>query len=569
MSNPIPKQSPSGLKSLIPAWLRSYQKPWLKADVVAGVTTAAVVIPNSLAYATVAGLPVEAGLYTSCVPMAIYALLGTSRALSVSTTTTLAILCATALSRAVPDGNPAALLVATATLASLVGIMLTVASVLRLGFVANFISEPVLIGFKAGIAIIIISDQLPKLLGIHFQKAGFFHNVLAIVTGLPHASPATVAVGVATLGVLLALRRFLPQVPAPLVAVAGAILATVVFRLPAHGVATVGHVPTGLPSVTMPNLELAGQLWHVALGMALMSFTESIAAGRAFARVGEHAPLANRELIATGLANLGGALLGAMPAGGGTTQTAVNRRAGACTQAAGLVTAGVALATMLLLSALIGLIPHAALAAVVIVYSVGLFNPVEFRAIAHVRRTEFVWALVALAGVVLVGTLEGILIAIVVSLVALAYQVSDPPVYVLRRKPNTNVFRPVSDLHPNDESFPGLLLLRPEGRIFFANVEHVGQKIRSQIIATRPTVVAVDLGGVFDIEYTALKMFTESEQKLRAAGITLWIANLNPNVYEMLHRAPLGATLGRERMFFTLEQAVARYAAITAAHAVE
>jgi sulfate permease, SulP family len=569
MSNPIPKQSPSGLKSLIPAWLRSYQKPWLKADVVAGVTTAAVVIPNSVAYATVAGLPVEAGLYTSCVPMAIYALLGTSRALSVSTTTTLAILCATALSRVVPDGNPAALLVATATLATLVGIMLTVASVLRLGFVANFISEPVLIGFKAGIAIIIISDQLPKLLGIHFQKGGFFHNVLAIVTGLPHASPATVAVGVATLGVLLALRRFLPQVPAPLVAVAGAILATVVFRLPAHGVATVGHVPTGLPSVTMPNLELAGQLWHVALGMALMSFTESIAAGRAFARVGEHAPLANRELIATGLANLGGALLGAMPAGGGTTQTAVNRRAGACTQAAGLVTAAVALATMLLLSAVIGLIPHAALAAVVIVYSVGLFNPVEFRAIAHVRRTEFAWAIVALAGVVLVGTLEGILIAIVVSLVALAYQVSDPPVYVLRRKPNTNVFRPVSDLHPNDESFPGLLLLRPEGRIFFANVEHVGQKIRSQIIATRPTVVAVDLGGVFDIEHTALKMFTESEQKLRAAGITLWIANLNPNVYEMLHRAPLGATLGRERMFFTLEQAVARYAAITTAHAVE
>ena len=204
-----------------------------------------------------------------------------------------------------------------------------------------------------------------------------------------------------------------------------------------------------------------------------MSFTETIAAGRAFATSEEPPLRPNQELLATGLANAGGALLGAMPAGGGTTQTAVNRLAGARTQLAELVTAGATLVTMLLLAPLIGLMPEATLAAVVIVYSIGLIKPAEFRAILKVRRTEFIWALAALAGVVLLGTLKGILVAIVVSLVALAYQVANPPVHVLGRKPGTNVFRPRSTEHPEDETFPGLLLLRLEGRVFFANAERI------------------------------------------------------------------------------------------------
>ena len=189
----------------------------------------------------------------------------------------------------------------------------------------------------------------------------------------------------------------------------------------------------------------------------------------------EPTPLANRELLATGLANAGGALLGAMPAGGGTTQTAVDRLAGARTQVAELVAAAGTLVTMLLLAPLIGLMPEATLAAVVIVYSIGLIKPAEFRSILQVRRTEFGWAVVAAAGVVLLGTLQGILVAIVVSLLALAYQAADPPVYVLGRKPGTNVFRPRSAEHPEDETFPGLLLLRPEGRLFFANAERVAE----------------------------------------------------------------------------------------------
>jgi MFS superfamily sulfate permease-like transporter len=321
----------------------------------------------------------------------------------------------------------------------------------------------------------------------------------------------------------------------------------------------VGQIPKGLPSITMPDFSLLVALWPAALGIALMSFTETIAAGRAFASSEEPPPHANRELWATGLANAGGALLGSMPAGGGTTQTAVNRLAGARSQFAEIVAAVVALATILLLAPLLALMPQATLAAVVIVYSIGLIRPVEFRAILEIRRTEFAWALTALAGVVLLGTLKGIIVAIVLSLVALAVQVADPPVYVLGRKPGSNVFRPRSKEHPEDETFPGLLLLRLEGRIFFANAEHIAQKIRLLANESRPNVVALDFSGVPDLEYTALKMLREGDKRQRELGISLWLVGLNPRVLHVVQRSTLGKTLGRERMLFSLELAVAKY----------
>src|SRR5262245_5530074 len=377
-----------GLRLPVPEWVRDYQREWITLDAVAGLTTAAVVIPKAMAYATIAGLPVQVGLYTAFLPMVIYAALGTSRPLSVSTTTTLAILAAAALGEVAPGGDQASLSAASATLTLLVGAILVLAALLRLGFVANFISEPVLVGFKAGIGLVIVLDQVPKLLGIHFQKGSFVQNLLAIAGGIPTASMATVAVGAAMIGILVAIERRLPRAPAPLIAVACGIAATSLLGLQAYGVETVGHVPTGLPSLTMPSLALISGLWPAALGIALMSFTETIAAGRAFAAPGEPPPLANRELLATGFANVGGALLGSMPAGGGTTQTAVNRLAGARTQVAELVAAAGTLVTMLLLAPLIGLMPQATLAAVVIVYSIGLIKPAEFRTILAVRRTE-------------------------------------------------------------------------------------------------------------------------------------------------------------------------------------
>lgn len=547
----------------LPEWLRDYQPGWLRLDVLAGLTAAAVVLPKALAYATIAGLPVQVGLYTAFIPMLIYALFGTSRPLSVSTTTTIAILTGSALAE-VSASAPAALLTASATLTLLVGAILVLAGLLRLGFVANFISEPVLVGFKAGIGIVIVLDQLPKLLGIHIDKGSFIHNLRATFEGIPQASLPTVAMALFMLTLLLLMKRFTPRAPAPLIAVAVGIACMGLFGLQRFGVASVGVVPTGLPAVTLPDWQLLAQLWPAAAGIALMSFTETIAVGRAFSNSDEPTPQPNRELAATGVANLGGALFGAMPSGGGTTQTAVNRLAGARSQLAGLVTALLALGTLLLLAPFISLMPDATLAAVVIVYSVGLVDPVEFREILKVRRTEFIWAMVALAGVVLIGTLQGIIVAIIVSLAALAYQMSDPPVYVLKRRPNSNVFRPRADEYPEDENFPGLLLLRPEGRIFFANAERIGQKIQPLIAEAKPRVVVIDLGGVFDLEYTALKMLSESEKRQREKGVMLWLVGLNPSVLAMIKQSPLGLVLGTERLFFNLEEAVAHYQSLPA-----
>ncbi len=545
-------------------WLHGYQKSWLRPDLLAGLTTAAVVVPKAMAYATIAGLPVEVGLYTAFVPLVIYAILGTSRPLSVSTTTTLAILTGTQLALVVPGGDPAALLTASATLAVLVGIMLILASVLRLGVVASFISEPVLTGFKAGVGLVIILDQVPKLLGIHFDKSGFLRDLFALIHHLPETSLATLMVGIAMLVILIGIERFAPRAPAPLVAVALGIAASGLFALQGHGVQIVGHIPQGLPSFTSPSFGLLEQLWPGALGIALMSFTESIAAARAFVDRGEPRPEPNRELLATGLGNLIGGLFSAMPGGGGTSQTAVNRLAGARTQIAGLVTAAAAVATLTLFAPLMGLMPQATLAAVVIVYSIGLIQPAEFVAILRIRRMEFLWALAAFGGVVLLGTLKGIVAAIIISLIAIAYQSAHPHFYVLGRKPGTDVFRPKSDEHPEDETFLKLLMVRPEGRIFFANAQRIGEQLWSLIDAAEPQVVVIDFSAVTDIEYSALKMLTEGDERLRERGIQLWMVALNPEALGMVQRSPLGETLGFNRLFFNLQTAVEHFRSLAA-----
>ena len=309
--------------------------------------------------------------------------------------------------------------------------------------------------------------------------------------------------------------------------------------------------------------ELIEQLLPGALGIALMSFTETIAAGRAFARPEDPPVDANRELIATGAANLAGALFGAMPAGGGTSQTAVVYATGGRSQKASLVTAGVAVATMLLLAPLLGLLPHATLAAVVIVYSVGLIQPAEFMAIRQVRLMELRWAIAAALGVLIFGTLEGIVAAIIISLIGLASQTAHPRVSVIARKRGADVLRPLSPEHPDDEIFPGLLILRPEGRLFFANAEQVASDIRALVAEHRPRVVALDLSRVPDIEYSALQMLAQGEARANEQGATLWLVGLNPGVLEVVRRSGLADRLGRERMLFNARAAIERYQALS------
>lgn len=531
-------------------------RPDLRCDGVAGLTAAAVVLPKAMAFATVAGLPVVVGLYTAFVPAALYGLLGSSRVLSVSSTTTLAILTGAELGSVAAEGDPAKLAAATATLTALVGFLLVAAKLMKLGFVASFISVPVLTGFKAGIGVVILLDQIPKLLGLHVSKQSFFSDLESLVRHLPETSLAALAVGGVTLIVLVITEWFKPHSPVPLGAVAATVVASWLLNLSAAGLPVVGAIPQGLPVFTLPDPALIQALLPGALGIALMSFTESIAAGRAFARPGDPPVDANRELIATGAANLGGALLGAMPAGGGTSQTGVVRAAGGRTQMASLVTAAASLATMLLLAPLLGLLPQATLAAVVIVYSASLIQPTEFQAIYRVRRMEFRWAVVAAIGVLVFGTLQGIVVAIVLSLIGLALQTAHPPVFVIGRKRGTDVLRPLSADHPDDETFDGLLILRPEWRLYFANAQNVGERIRTLVAEHAPRVVVLDLSRVPDIEYSALRMLQEGA---RRTSVTLWLVDCNPGVLDMVRRAGLDHELGPDHLLFNARTAIERY----------
>ncbi len=561
MTSPAPAAASPAAAHALPVlgWLPGYERAWLRADLVAGLTAAAVVIPKAMAYATVAGLPVQVGLYTAFVPLVVYAVLGSSRVLSASTTTTLAILTASALGEAVPDASAARLLVAVATLSVLVGAMLAGAAVLRLGFVANFISEPVLGGFKAAIGLVIIVDQVPKLLGIHVEKVGFFRDVLHVVAGARHTSIPTLLVSVGLAALVLGLERWAPRLPAPLLAVVAAIAASAALGLPALGVRTVGPIAGGPPAPVLPELGLASALWPAALGIALMSVTETIAAGRAFAAADEPRPSANRELFATGLACAAGGLLGAMPSGGGTTQTAVNRRVGARSQLAGLVTGLTALATLLVLAPALSLLPQATLAAIVVIYSVELVSLRDFRAILAVRRTEFAWAVTAFAGVLLLGTLRGIVVAVIVSLLSLAHQANNPAVYEVRRKRGTTLFRRRRPHDPEEEEHPGLLLLRVEGRIYFGNAQRVLDLLAPIAVAARPQVIVLDCSAILDVEYSALKMLAETEARVRSRGAALWLAALNPALRPVVERSELGKALGPGRICESLDEAVHRF----------
>jgi SulP family sulfate permease len=529
----------------------SQQQPGgtLRLDIVAGLTAAAVVLPKAMAYASVAGLPVNVGLYTAFVPMIVYALLGSSRVLSVSSTTTLAILTASQLALVVPDGDASRLIVATATLTVLTGLLLMAAAALRLGFVANFISSSVLTGFKAGIGLVIVLDQLPKLFGLHISKQGFFRDLLQFFHELPATSIITLGIGVTALVLLLLLERKWPHSPAPLAVLGAGIAVSWLAGLGAAGVPIVGHIPQSLPSLTLPDVDLIVQLLPGACGIALMSFTETIAAGRSFAVPGDQPIRPNRELVATGLANMGGGLFGAMPAGGGTSQTAVVRAVGGSTQKASLVTAAASAATMLVLAPLLGLLPQAVLAAIVIVYSIGLINPVEFMSIRKVRRMESHWALAAFLGVLFFGTLQGIIIAIILSLVGLSSQVANPRLHIIGRKRGEDLLRPLSPEHGDDETFEGLLILRPEGRLFFLNAQQVGDRIRELVEKEKPRVLLLDLSRVVDIEYSALQMIREGEHNLERQGVVLWLTGLNPDVLDYVRASGFAAQLGAERLF--------------------
>jgi SulP family sulfate permease len=530
-----------------------YQPAWLRWDLLAGLTTAAVVVPQAVAYASLAGLPVQVGLYLATVPMVAYALVGSSRPLSVSSTSTISILTAGALADAGAAGDPGRAAATAALLALLVGLLLAAAGLLRLGFLADFISSPVLAGFKAGMGLVIAASQLGKVLGVPVESGSFLTQVRSALAQLGEANPATVALALGGLAVLLALRRWAPKVPGPLVVVAIGIALVASTDLEGRGVALVGPVPGGLPALELPDLAGAAALVPAAAGIALMSFIESISAARAFAAKGDPPVDADRELLALGAANLGAGLFQAYPAGGGTSQTAVNDAAGARTRLAGVVTAAVAVLTLTVLAPLLADLAQAILGAIVLVAAVGLVNLAPLQRIRTIRRRDFWLGLVALGSVLALGVLRGVLAAVLISLLVLLHELDNPRIVA---------GRPV----------PGLLAVRPEGRLFFANARRVVDRVAAIVAAERPPprVLLLDLGAVNDLEVTALDRLADLAEDLHGRGMALWAAAPSDRPLEMLRHAAellgrqdLEADTGRlgVRVFSRLEDAVRAYQA--------
>lgn len=533
-------------------WLRRYQRSWVGRDVMAGVVTACVVVPQCIAYASLAGLPVEVGLYVATVPMLLYALLGTSRPLSVSTTSTISLLTAATIEQS-GRSEPREVAAAIAVIA---GVALLAVGLLRLGFLADLVSSPILTGFKTGTGLVIISGQLGKLLGVPVDGSGFFSNLHDVFEGLDDIHWLTFALGIGTIALLVVLRRVAPRLPAPLIAVVIGIAIVAVFDLADHGVSVIGDVPAGLPGFSLPSPGDWGVLVPGALGIALMCAVESLAAGRALATKDDPPVDPNRELIALGAANVGAGLFQAYPSGGGLSQSAVNDQAGARSQMAEVVTVGVVVLVLTLLTGVLEDLANATLAALVIVAAAGLIKPAAFQRLARIRLRDFGLAMVALGGVLAFGILDGVLIAIAVSIVTLAYQTNHRALEVLAVERSTGRLRTIAR-HPDATPIPGMVIVRPRGALTFANIHRVRAEVLDAVDAADPPprVLLWDDEALTDIEVTALEELAKVADDLRQRGCETWVASVVSDQQAMLERFGTGLA----RFFDTVEEAMTAF----------
>jgi high affinity sulfate transporter 1 len=518
-------------------WLREYDRTWLSGDLLAGATAAAVVIPQAMGYATVAGLPVEIGLYTCIFPMIVYALLGGSRRLSFSTTSTIVALTGLALTTAGVAGGPEAIS-AVATLTLMVGVSLFLFRLIRLGWMIEAVSEAVVAGLKFGVGLTIIADQLPKLLGIESTVGGFFPDLRHAFSSLGEAVPATVLISLVTIAGLLVLKRWAPRVPGPLLAVAAGIALAAFSGITDRGVELIPEVPTGLPFPEIPGLEHFETLLPFALAIALMSYFESVTAAR-IARKPEDPRLDNdHEYVAVGAATLVGSLFQTVPPAGGFSQTQVNTNAGARTQASELVTAGLAIVVALVLAPVLSDLPEATLGAIVVVAVLGLINFEELGRFWRIDRLELVvaavTALFALVFNLLVGTVVGVIMTFYFVLRALNH----PQVHELMRSEGSTELFPA---RPGDEPIPGLLVLRVEGGLYTLNVRRVQDEIyrRFEERDPKPAVVLLDVGATVDTSVTVMDAMLEVDQHLLREGSVLWLASIPERAEEKARRVEL------------------------------
>ena len=544
----------------LPAWLRGYRPAWLAGDLTAGVIVTVMLIPQSLAYALLAGLPPEVGLYASILPIVAYALLGSSMTLAVGPVAVVSLMTASALQPLASAGS--AEYVALAVQLSMIsGVMLLAFGALRLGFLAYFLSHPVISGFITGSAVLIAVGQLKYILGVKVAGSTVLETLAGLVKALPQTQPVTLAIGVSSLLFLLLARRYLAQfltrlgVPAkaadlvaklaPMVAVIASTAVVAMFKLnETGGVSVVGAVPQGLPqlNLALPGMSTLGQLWLPALLITLIGFVESVSVAQSLALKRQQRIQPNRELLGLGAANVASALSGGYPVTGGFARSVVNFAAGAHTPLAGVISAALMALVIAALTGLFYYLPHAVLAATIIVAVTSLIDLKTLKEAWRYDRADALSLLATALGVVALGVEVGILMGVALSLAVLVWRSSHPHMAVVGRVPGTEHFRNV-ERHAV-QTVPGLLALRVDESLFFANATVVEDRVEA-LLTRDPSVRRVLLicAAVNQIDSTALGVLTELERSLAIRGIEFMLAEVKGPVMDRLRSTELGRRL--------------------------
>ncbi len=538
-------------------WLPRYDRRDLRSDLAAGLTVGAMLVPQAMAYALLAGLPPEVGLYAAGIPVLVYAVFGTSRQLAVGPVAIVSLLTASALATVVAEGT-SGYLAAAAALAILVGLVHLVIGTARLGFLVDFLSHSVLVGFTAAAAIIIGATQVKHVLGVSIPRSPHvYETAIDLWRHLGEIHTTTFVIGAGGIVALMAIRRWAPRFPGALVVVIVSTVAVEVGGLEERGVAVVGDIPSSLPAFAWPGVEAS--VWSAllvpALVITLVGFMESIAVAKVYARRNDYEVEANSELRALGLANVTSGLVGGYPITGGFSRTAVNADAGARTPLASMVTGGVILATVAFFTPLLTSLPKATLAAIILVAVAGLVDVAEMRHVVRVKRSDAIGLGVGFLATLALGVEIGIGIAVAASLLVVIARMATPHTAVLGRLPGTTTYRNL-ERFPDARPVPGLHLVRLDASISFANSAFV-KRLLVEAAETVPagTRLVLDASGVNDLDASGAQMLSETLDELDRRGVELHLADMKGPVRDVLRRAGLWERLAG-RLHPTVHDAV-------------
>ncbi len=512
--------------------LLRYQSSWLGSDIAAGLSVAAIALPVGIAYSDLAGVPAVVGMYSAIFPLLAYALFGSSRQLMTGPDAATCIIVAASLGP-LAGGDTRLYLALMVVLTLMTGILYIIGGVTRLGFIANFLSQPILAGYLNGIALIILTGQLPKLCGYTSSTSEIFSQWAEFAGKLPSAHLPTLVLGLGLLVAMVVLRRLSPRMPAALVVVVAGIVAVAALGLHQHGVAILGQVPAGLPGLHLApvNPDKLRTLFVDAAGITLVSFTSGVLTAKSFARLNRYDIDANQELIAFGAANLAAGIAQGFPVTGADSRTAVNNAMGGKTQMVGIMAAAAMLVVLFFLTEPLGYVPITALAAVIMVSAVGLFDFATLRDLYRSSRRELLLSVTTTLGVLLLGVLKGVLLAVVLSLLWLLAISSRPHDAVIGRVPGIKGFHDITD-YPGATTVPGLILYRFDANLVFFNADYFRERVRSIIAASATPVewFVVDASAVNVIDITAMHKYEELREELAARGILLGAARVKRNL---------------------------------------